>query len=361
MIYVLVIGLFQSLVALLLIFTSGKLRKNEKHIAIFLLFALLHFLSKFSLLTIFKNDYLFYNLVNCFAMGYGPSVYTYVKKYYKIKSSTHDKIHWIPLYVASLVYLFIIVSVLFFNVDGYIKSIETYKKVMDISFSVSVVFYGVNICIIAYKNQNVYKGFEWKRLFFVGLLIATPTLILVPLSIGNVFHNELMSRMFVYSILIIITVLLIQHLYIINKKDEWIKEKKKAKGKYYNSSIKYSDLEIMAEKLNTYMLDKKPWLDEHVTLDRLSEHFGMSKHHITQVCNNYFNKNFYQYVNEFRVERAKEMIKSSKNKMSLVDIAHDCGFSSKSSFNRHFKLLTDQTPSAFRKLNENSSQTRITQ
>ena len=318
----------------------------------------MHFLLKFSFFIILKNDYLFNNLVTCFVLGYGPSIYNYTRKYYNIKSNINKKIHWIPLLVASLVYLFIIISILFFNVYKYIQFIEIYKKVMGFSFSLSVVFYGINTCIIAYRNQSVYKGFEWKRLFLIGLLLAVPTLILIPLSVGDILYNESMGRMFIYSSLILITVFLIQHLYIINKKDEWIKEKKKTKGKYYNSSIKDSDLKIMAEKINTYMLDKKPWLDEHLTLDRLADHLGMSKHHITQVCNNYFNKNFYQYVNEFRVERAKEMIKSSKNKPSLMDIAYDCGFSSKSSFNRYFKLFTDHTPSAYRKLHK-SSQTSL--
>jgi len=354
MIFILVIGLFQLSVALLLIFTLGKLKNSEKYIALFFTFGLMHFLLKFYFFSIAKNDFLFNNLVTCFVLGYGPAIYNYIRKYYNISSSINNKIHWVPLLTASLAYLFIFIAVLLFNIYDFIEAIETYKSIMVLSFSLSVVFYGIKSSVMVYKNRTLYKGFEWERLFVIGLILAVPTFFISSLSYLNVYTNESIGRIFIYTSLILISIFLIQHLYMINKKEEWIKQRKKSKGKYYNSSIKQSDLERIAKELNTYMINEEPWLDEQLTLDKLAAHIGMSKHHITQVCNNYFDKNFYQYVNEFRVLKAQEMIKNSKDKLSLIEIAYDCGFSSKSSFNRYFKLFTNQTPSSFRKLNKAS-------
>ncbi|WP_449397875.1 helix-turn-helix domain-containing protein [Chryseobacterium wanjuense] len=63
-----------------------------------------------------------------------------------------------------------------------------------------------------------------------------------------------------------------------------------------------------------------------------------------------FQKNFFQYVNEYRIEHAKKLLKdNSKNKLSILGIAYESGFNSKTSFNTTFKKLTNQTPSEFKK------------
>ena len=63
-----------------------------------------------------------------------------------------------------------------------------------------------------------------------------------------------------------------------------------------------------------------------------------------------FRKNFYNFINEFRIEAAKEILQdpSSKGK-NILQIAYEVGFNSKSAFNTYFKRLTGKTPSAYRK------------
>ncbi|RTZ46849.1 AraC family transcriptional regulator [Chryseobacterium arthrosphaerae] len=56
-----------------------------------------------------------------------------------------------------------------------------------------------------------------------------------------------------------------------------------------------------------------------------------------------FEKNFFQYVNEFRVEQAKKLLKETNSKLSILGIAYESGFNSKTSFNTTFKKLTGQT------------------
>ena len=69
----------------------------------------------------------------------------------------------------------------------------------------------------------------------------------------------------------------------------------------------------------------------------------------------YLNKelgvNFFNYINGFRVEKAKELLSNSrKKKETLLAIAFDSGFNSKSSFNLIFKRSTGMTPSEYRKI-----------
>lgn len=355
MIFVLAIGLFQVSVALMLMFTFGKLKNNEKFLALFFVFALMHFILKLVFHLIPDDSFLFNNLITCFVLGYGPTLYNYVRDYYRISSVIDLRVHWIPLLIASIIYVFLILSVLFIDIYDHKEIVGLYKRIMGVSFTISVVLYGLFTSTMVYRNRHRYKGYEWKRLFTLGILLGLPPLVLLLLNLLGVSITETTGRTLIYSSLTIISILLIQHLYARNKKVEWLAHKNRAKGKYYNSSISPDDLEQMAKKLNKCMQVDKPWLSDQLSLDTLSKVTGLSKHHITQVCNNYFHKTFYQYVNEFRIEKAKEMISDRSNTRSLLDIAYDCGFSSKSSFNRYFKIYTNNTPSGFRKLGRQST------
>jgi AraC-like DNA-binding protein len=66
------------------------------------------------------------------------------------------------------------------------------------------------------------------------------------------------------------------------------------------------------------------------------------------VLNKGVDSNFNQYINKFRIEAFKEKIKEGQNKTyTLTSIAYECGFNSKSTFNRVFKSTCGVTPSEF--------------
>ncbi|WP_185289696.1 AraC family transcriptional regulator [Chryseobacterium lactis] len=112
-----------------------------------------------------------------------------------------------------------------------------------------------------------------------------------------------------------------------------------------------SDEELIKIKtaLENLMDSQKPYLDSELNLIRLAEMLSISTHHLSYVINTGFGKNFFQYVNEFRVDHAKKLLKESNSKLSILGIAYESGFNSKTSFNTTFKKLTGQTPSEFRK------------
>jgi len=112
-----------------------------------------------------------------------------------------------------------------------------------------------------------------------------------------------------------------------------------------------ADKKIQLEKLVKYMLEAKPYLNPELTLQDLSAKLNIPKHQITQLLNNYLNKNFFEYINEFRIEETKKrMLDSNYGHLTLVAIAYECGFNSKSTFNTFFKNATSLTPTEWRKL-----------
>lgn len=122
------------------------------------------------------------------------------------------------------------------------------------------------------------------------------------------------------------------------------------KEKYKRSGLKDEDAEVYIEKLVTFMEKEKPYLDAEMTIQDLSAKINISKHHLTQILNNNIGKNFFTFVNEYRIEEVKRKLADPAfDHLTILGIAYDCGFNSKSSFNNIFKQYTGSTPSEYKK------------
>lgn len=121
------------------------------------------------------------------------------------------------------------------------------------------------------------------------------------------------------------------------------------KMKYAHSLLTDEKAEEYVEKLNRYMESSKPFLNANLTLPQLAAEIDISSHYLSQIINDKFNVNFFDFVNKYRVEEVKTKLKDPRfENFSLLGIALDCGFNSKSAFNRIFKKFTNQTPSQFK-------------
>jgi AraC-like DNA-binding protein len=129
---------------------------------------------------------------------------------------------------------------------------------------------------------------------------------------------------------------------LINEQEELIETKRKV--------ISDQELMILKTQLNKLMLDQKPYLDSELNLIKLSELVNSTPHQVSYAINSGFNENFFQFINKYRVERAKELlVKEETNNLSILGIAYESGFNSKTSFNNTFKKITNKTPSEFKK------------
>jgi AraC-like DNA-binding protein len=119
--------------------------------------------------------------------------------------------------------------------------------------------------------------------------------------------------------------------------------------KYKKSGLDSLTAEEIKNKLLGVMEKQKPHLDSDLTLLKLAEIVSVSGHHLSEVINSKLNKTYYDFINEYRVEEFKNKIKDpSTANYSLISIAFDSGFQSKTSFNTIFKKHTNQTPSEYK-------------
>lgn len=122
------------------------------------------------------------------------------------------------------------------------------------------------------------------------------------------------------------------------------------KPKYMHSSLQISEIEKLKIKLITLMEEKELYKNAELTILDVSQELKLPRHHITQILNDKMGKNFYTFINEYRLEDVKKRLMDPKNdNLTILAIAYDAGFNSKSSFNTLFKDHTGLTPSAYRK------------
>lgn len=118
--------------------------------------------------------------------------------------------------------------------------------------------------------------------------------------------------------------------------------------KYQRSGLKNKDVDDLVNKIRKYMVIEKPFLDRELTIYDLSNQLKISRHTLSEVINEHMGMNFYNLVNEYRVKEVKERMKSEEyGQLTILAIAFDSGFNSKSSFNTIFKEKTGQTPSEY--------------
>lgn len=120
---------------------------------------------------------------------------------------------------------------------------------------------------------------------------------------------------------------------------------------YRKSGLDKKDMKKILAKLMETMQNQKLYLTPKLTLLDLSEKLNVPPHHITQTLNTLAGQTFYVFVNHYRIKAFKKEVVDPKNQhYSLIAIALDCGFNSKSSFNRIFKEFTNLTPSAYKNM-----------
>jgi AraC-like DNA-binding protein len=118
--------------------------------------------------------------------------------------------------------------------------------------------------------------------------------------------------------------------------------------KYARSGLKKKDVARYIKMLEQHLEKDKPYRDRELTIFDLSDQLQIPRHFLSEVINEHLGKNFYTLVNEYRIEEVKKrMVDPAYKHLTILAIAYDAGFNSKSSFNTIFKQKTGKTPSEY--------------
>lgn len=118
--------------------------------------------------------------------------------------------------------------------------------------------------------------------------------------------------------------------------------------RYAKSGLSASQSDALFERLTQLMQKQEVYKNPELSLSELATLLGVHPNYLSQVINEKTGKNFYQYINNLRVEAFLQLASiPQKQHYSLLALAFECGFNSKSTFNKYFKMVRGETPSEY--------------
>jgi AraC-like DNA-binding protein len=120
--------------------------------------------------------------------------------------------------------------------------------------------------------------------------------------------------------------------------------------KVVNPSLSFSDEEVThyTTLLKKSMEEDKLYLESSLNLQSVSTHTNIAQKTISYILNNYHNKSFNEFVNEYRIQEVKKrLLEKDKDHLTIYGIALDCGFNSQATFQRAFKSITGVSPKEY--------------
>jgi AraC-like DNA-binding protein len=126
-------------------------------------------------------------------------------------------------------------------------------------------------------------------------------------------------------------------------------EKALKANSYKNSSLTQDEIDEHVSLIEKTMKQEQPFLDSNFNLTKLSKLVRVPDYQLSQILNVGMKSNFYDLVNRYRIEQLIQLWSDpSRDEVSILDLAYEVGFNSKSTFNTAFKKFTGKTPSTYR-------------
>lgn len=120
-----------------------------------------------------------------------------------------------------------------------------------------------------------------------------------------------------------------------------------ARSKYQKSSLTEIDTAQILKKLEFLIDEEKIYLIENLRLPDLAKALGLNRTQLSELLNSHFQKNFANFINEYRVKEAQKRLIENPTE-NVLDIAFATGFGSKAAFSSEFKRVTGMTAKEFR-------------
>lgn len=198
--------------------------------------------------------------------------------------------------------------------------------------------------------DGVQQNWNYLMLMFFALLVVSLACVSFfaqeynAVSAGRIFYAVLFS---LFSFFIGLSLFLYPELFAELKLSEVNSEDDTGKLKYQNSGLTEALLLSLKDQLVKVVESEELYLDAELSLIQLADKLNSDRYSISQVINQAFGKNFYEFINDYRIEEAKKILEEEAGQVKIVDVAFKSGFSNRVSFNKAFKKRTGMTPTEY--------------
>lgn len=109
------------------------------------------------------------------------------------------------------------------------------------------------------------------------------------------------------------------------------------------------DMADVVSRVELRLVGDRLFLSPLISLDMLSRETGVSRHQLSKIFSMHYRQSFYQLISALRVQYAMSSIQKNPGELGVERLSEVCGYSSRASFNKHFKAYTGFTPSVYQK------------
>lgn len=376
--FVFIVGAVQAFFLTFLVFNKKNKSKGDFVLAVLLLLLGLLLLGYSLEVMGIDTDYpIFLGFYTAVGILIGPLVYFYILSYTNSsqKFNPLNLLHAIP-YLFFTIFVFLQFTV---NSEGSIiedkNIIEDSQKPIFFIMGLFRVFWGTiyliaSLFILKKHSLKIGKHFsytedidlKWLKYVVMMMVVIWSTVIFINILANfNKFIDYRFGDNIIYVIVTIVVFLLgyfgIKQQIIFAPSTGKIQNSEKFKNstgpsevkkQYLNSGLSKEDSQDHLHRLQNYMKAEQPYTNGKLSLKEVAEYLEISSNHLSQVINENLDKNFFDFINGYRVELIKQKMQDKSNShLTLLGMAYDSGFNSKSSFNTIFKKFTNTTPSQF--------------
>jgi AraC-like DNA-binding protein len=368
--FIIISGILQSIIlAVVLVFSKKGNRGANRLMGVFVFICSLHFMwgmvIDLNLPDFFKQIFW---LPYSYLLALGPLLFFYTRSLADpgFRMTTRDSTHFLPVAIEILTQLFFINKGVSTNTVHYVVPGFLGFRIIELTGAAfSILTYGKFSSTLIRKHEAMLvENFSSQKNVTLSWLLTLIKYLRMLWIFWLAFELSFISFLQFQTHFIPVYALLYGLLGIITYSNYWIGIQALSKSESLMekttvslpvenqnvySRIHESEINRYVEALDRLMEKEKLYFHETLTLRMLASRLEMDPNLVSYVLNNILHKSFYDYVNGFRIGEVKRRIEDpAYAHLKIVEIAYECGFNSKATFNRVFKKQTGKSPSEYR-------------
>lgn len=306
---------------------------------------------------LFQIEYIhFYGLLAIIWTSYAPLMYIYVRKVIKNKKlSIKDIIHIVPTLTTIWLYLPLYIlsteekleALRNRTIGQYIRNLE-----YVVLFFICIMLFYTAFTYFSFKDAHV--GYNKKKWFY-WVLGSFSCYVLSMTTYFVLSHFGVIDTQYDYIIMYLITLFIGLISYFGFKQPEIFDGLSMNQilpfKKYQKTGLTKNHALELKNTLAQYFENNKPYLNTELRLNDVAEQLNLSRHHTSQIINEYFDTSFFDFVNSYRIEEAKHLL-TNNHDLTITDIIFSSGFNNRVSFYKAFKKHTGTTPTHYKTQNQ---------
>ena len=339
------LGAIQGLLLTVFLFSRKRNRPSNRFLGFYIATLIVGLLEPVvnDLDIVHSNSWLL-DILGGLSFMYGPLLFLYVRQITgkRILLVRDYLIHFVPFISYNILLALVFSSLI--TLGGMVVIVELILYELLFIQIFIYLFKSLRI-IIDFEKENRYslsRGFYWLKLF----VIFSSAVYLVSFLWSNSriagFHDWQNFDLFIQFALV--TLVYLASTSTMLHSDENSLAKKRSKRSVLTSAY----VKKLKGELVQYMSNQQPYLNKDFNLEVASKALNTNKYYLSQVINDQFQRNFSDFVNEYRISHFMEKLHASElYKYTIFGIASESGFNSKSAFNNSFKKIVGMTPSQY--------------